>query len=265
MTKNETISVITVVFNNIEGIETTIKSVLGQGYKYIQYIIIDGGSTDGTVDVIKKYEKKLFYWVTEPDKGIYDAMNKGISVATGSWMIFMNSGDRFANDSIIQSVFKVSYDEDILYGDAVIEYVYFQTLFRKHPLKSMWKKSPFCHQATFIKGTLMREWKYDLQYKIGGDHDFFFRAYTHGKKFRYLNMIICFFDGRAGTTKKFIIKATEEMFRSTLKHDFRFNRYLYSRAYLIYLQLFMFAKKIVGTRITTYLTFLVKGKKDLNV
>lgn len=90
------ISVITVTYNCCDTIEQTILNVLKQTYLYLEYIVIDGGSTDGTVDVIKKYAHKLAYWVSEPDKGIYDAMNKGTLAATGEWLLFRNSGDFFS-------------------------------------------------------------------------------------------------------------------------------------------------------------------------
>jgi glycosyltransferase involved in cell wall biosynthesis len=102
---NTLISIITVVYNGVSTIEQTILSVINQTYKNIEYIIIDGSSTDGTVDIIKKYEKHLIYWVSEPDKGIYDAMNKGIRKATGEWLNFMNSGDIFSDISVLKNIF----------------------------------------------------------------------------------------------------------------------------------------------------------------
>ena len=96
------ISVVTVCYNSVDSIEETMLSVLNQTYSDVEYIIIDGGSTDGTVDIIKKYADRLVYWVSEPDKGIYDAMNKGIAAATGDYINFMNSGDRFASTNVIE-------------------------------------------------------------------------------------------------------------------------------------------------------------------
>ena len=95
------ISIVTVSYNAVLTIEQTILSVINQTYPNVEYIIIDGGSTDGTVDIIKKYEDKIAYWVSEPDKGIYDAMNKGVVVATGEWINFMNAGDIFTDGDVI--------------------------------------------------------------------------------------------------------------------------------------------------------------------
>ena len=103
------ISIITVVRNDVVHIEQTMLSVLGQTYGNVEYIVIDGGSTDGTVDIIKKYADKLAYWVSEPDGGIYPAMNKGLQHATGEWVNFMNSGDSFADENVLEEVFGGKY------------------------------------------------------------------------------------------------------------------------------------------------------------
>ena len=112
---NPLISVVTVSYNAVTTIEKTILSVINQNYSNIEYIVIDGGSIDGTVDIIKKYADKITYWVSEPDKGIYDAMNKGIIVATGEWINFMNTGDTFYNENVFSEIFELnSYTEDVI-------------------------------------------------------------------------------------------------------------------------------------------------------
>ena len=117
------ITIITVCYNAISTIEDTIKSVLSQTYENLEYIIIDGGSIDGTIDIIKKYEKQISYWQSEPDKGVYDAMNKGIKLSTGEWINFMNAGDSFYNTEVLQSLNLYFSDSqtDIIYGDTCIE------------------------------------------------------------------------------------------------------------------------------------------------
>ena len=101
---NPKISVITVCFNAVETIEETILSVINQTYSNIEYIIIDGASTDGTVDIVNKYRDKIACFVSEPDKGIYDAMNKAVKVAKGDWLFFINSDDVFINNECLQNV-----------------------------------------------------------------------------------------------------------------------------------------------------------------
>lgn len=116
------ISVITVCYNAVDTLEKTIQSVLEQTYHNIEYIIIDGGSTDGTVEIIHRYVDYLAYWVSEPDRGIYDAMNKGIERATGEWVNFMNAGDYFYNYDVISNVFKVLQKADVMTGISFMDY-----------------------------------------------------------------------------------------------------------------------------------------------
>lgn len=112
------ISIITINYNNVEGLKRSIESVVNQTSKDYEYIIIDGGSTDGSVDVIKLYSNRIDYWESEPDRGIYHAMNKGVKLATGEYVIFMNSGDKFYSNEIIADFIKLNPKEDILSGDA---------------------------------------------------------------------------------------------------------------------------------------------------
>lgn len=107
------ISIVTIVYNNKQGLENTIKSVISQTYEDKEYLVIDGGSTDGSVDVINEYSDKIDYWVSEKDKGIYDAMNKGLKAATGEWVIFMNSSDVFVDEHVLSNIFSREYDESI--------------------------------------------------------------------------------------------------------------------------------------------------------
>ena len=110
------LSIITINYNHKEGLLKTIKSVVNQTYHDIEYIVIDGGSTDGSVDVVKQYEDSISYWVSEPDCGIYNAMNKGVAKATGEYCLFLNSGDSLhGTDSILEFVSKLS-GEDLLMG-----------------------------------------------------------------------------------------------------------------------------------------------------
>lgn len=99
------ITIVTVTFNAIGCLEKTINSIIEQNYSNLEYIIIDGGSIDGTIDIIHKYETKISCWISEPDHGIYDAMNKGIHLASGEWINFMNAGDQFASSDILYKIF----------------------------------------------------------------------------------------------------------------------------------------------------------------
>ena len=167
------LSVITINYNNCDGLRKTIESIVNQTYKNFEYIVIDGGSTDGGVDVIHEYADRIDYWVSEPDKGIYNAMNKGIDVANGEYCIFMNSGDTFCNTETVKAVFEVGEDKDIICGNTLIPKrllppteISFNTLY----------SGTICHQCAFIRTELMRKYKYDESLKIVADRKFFLQA-----------------------------------------------------------------------------------------
>jgi len=172
------ISIITVNFNNKDGLEETIKSVISQPPKLYEYIIIDGGSTDGSVDVIKKYSQHIHYWVSEKDKGIYHAMNKGIAVATGDYCNFLNSGDTY-HDSLVLSKLAQSSDGlgGVLIGDVINinEKTGRKTQWispQKMSMKSLYISTPN-HQASFFPTEIIKQRGYNLKYKMLGDFDLF--------------------------------------------------------------------------------------------
>ena len=113
------ISVITVVFDGAQRLEYTIRSVVNQTYDNVEYIVIDGGSTDGTLEIVRKFGEAIDYWVTGPDKGVYDAMNKGLSIASGEWINFMNAGDAFCSKESIANTVKEFSEALVYYSDAV--------------------------------------------------------------------------------------------------------------------------------------------------
>ena len=114
------LSIITINYNNFEGLNRTLKSVINQNLKNFEYIVIDGGSTDGSKELIEKYADKISYWVSEPDRGIYHAMNKGIVKASGEYLLFMNSGDLFYNNFILNEVIDDISKYDLIYFDILI-------------------------------------------------------------------------------------------------------------------------------------------------
>lgn len=170
------ISVITISFKNRKGLKNTIRSVVEQDYENLEYIVIDGGSKDGSRELLQEYDEKIDFWVSEPDKGIYNAMNKGVEHAGGKYCIFMNSGDTFCNSRVLSEVFEHDYEEDVISGIG-------------HVGKDLWipiKKeeislfhffiSGLCHQATFIKTDVLRKIPYDETQPIVGDSKFFIES-----------------------------------------------------------------------------------------
>lgn len=186
------ISIVTVSYNAVLHIEETILSVINQTYPNIEYIIIDGGSTDGTIDIIKKYEDKIAYWISEPDKGIYDAMNKGIDVATGEWINFMNVGDSFYSNTVIAEINWESLDNkmDVIYGDTCIIAEFGRYEEYPLPLAEMSNKIPFCHQSCFSKLNHMKQYKFDENYRICADYNFFYNLWKLNKIFEYIPITI---------------------------------------------------------------------------
>lgn len=172
------VSIITVVYNGGTLLEGTIQSVLKQDASHLEYIIIDGGSKDGTLEVIQKYEDKIDYWISEPDKGIYDAMNKGLKVATGDYVWFMNAGDHIHGEAVLQDLFSTISDADVYYGEAnfvdeqrTLLGTRSQISTRKLPENLTWKDMKYgmvvCHQSFIAKRSLVNE--YDLTYRCSSD------------------------------------------------------------------------------------------------
>ena len=187
------ISVVTVSYNAVSTIEQTILSVINQTYPHIEYIIIDGGSTDGTVDVIKKYADKITYWVSEPDKGIYDAMNKGIAVATGEWINFMNSGDSFYSKDSVESAFnQIDCNVDYIVGTAIFSNgLLWKPVKNDFSFADIFNGGEANHQASFIKKNLFDKDKYDDSLKILSDEKFFFeKVFIENKTYLPLDVIV---------------------------------------------------------------------------
>lgn len=181
------LSVITVVYNNARDIERTMLSVLNQTYTGIEYIVVDGASNDGTLEIIKRCENRIAKLISEKDKGIYDAMNKGLALATGDYVIFMNSGDEFYANDTVTKVFSTAPDADIYYGETEMVNDERESLGRrrhKAPAQFNWRSFKYgmsvSHQAIYIRRTLADP--YDLQYQLSADIDWIIRAAKKAQK-----------------------------------------------------------------------------------
>ena len=166
-------SIITINYNNKEGLRKTIESVIHQTYRDFEYIVIDGGSTDGSAEVLKEYDKMIDYWVSEPDKGIYNAMNKGIAQAHGDYLNFMNSGDCFYYDNVLNDVLPHLH-KDIVTGKSLNEdYSKRPYYVNNNPTMIQFYCNTLDHQASFISRKLFEKTLYDENYKIVSDWKFF--------------------------------------------------------------------------------------------
>lgn len=218
------LSVITVVFNDVKYIEKTILSVVTQTYKKIEYIVIDGNSTDGTVDIIKKYSQKITYWHSEPDSGLYDAMNKSMEHITGDYVVFLNSGDTFYDINTVNNVFLSDNfgNTDVFYGDTLVIDQKGQIKGkRRHrpPEKLTWRSFKtgmlVSHQA-FIPAVRLIE-PYDLSYKLSSDFDWCIKIMKKSKKNTNTNLIIAkYLDG--GISKQNMVKSLNERFKIMAKN-----------------------------------------------
>jgi glycosyltransferase involved in cell wall biosynthesis len=190
-----TLSVITIVYNNARDIERTMLSVINQIYPNIEYIVIDGKSTDDTLQIIEKYQSRIAKLISEKDEGIYDAMNKGLANATGDYVIFMNSGDEFFEPTTVQEVFATSPNADIYYGETEMINDEGQRLGqRRHkaPEQFSWRDFKYgmsiSHQAIYIRRSLTEP--YDRQYQLSADIDWIIRAAKKAKKIVNVNRYV---------------------------------------------------------------------------
>lgn len=195
------VSVVTVVYNGRCEIEKTILSVLNQNYSNIEYIIIDGGSTDGTVEIIRKYQDRLAYWVSEPDGGIYYAMNKGIKKATGEWIHFRNCGDYFFDVDALTKMFSPLIDDDVmlLHGDCrVIKkngYIDMQPPILSRSYK---KGMPIFHPSTFVRLSFHILHPFNTSYKSSSDYEFVYMAIKHAVGIEYRPYIVSIYNSQEG-------------------------------------------------------------------
>lgn len=214
-----TYSIITVNYNNKNGLEATIKSVLNQTYNGYEYIIIDGGSTDGSLEIIKKYTSKLTYWVSEPDRGIYHAMNKGIEKATGKYLNFMNSGDCFFDSNVLQNM-QNHLDCDIVEGkvyDLSTNRFSFKSTIS--PTMMFFYRGGLGHQACFILNRLLSEEHYDENLCLAADWKFFVKKIIlENCSYRFVEIPVVSFEGNGESTKN--LRLYEEERKRTLEHLF---------------------------------------------
>jgi glycosyltransferase involved in cell wall biosynthesis len=186
------VSIVTVCRNAAAELETTIASVASQTYPAIEYIVIDGASTDGTAEVIRRASSDIDEWVSEPDAGIYDAMNKGARRATGEWILFMNAGDRFySNDAIDDLLGARNTDADLLYGDHEVRYPGGARRIQHAAAPSeLWKGMICSHQALLSKTMLLRESPFDATERITADFAFLLQQQANGKRIERRNVVV---------------------------------------------------------------------------
>lgn len=183
------ISIVTICRNDAEGLKKTIDSVREQTYKQIEYIVTDGASTDSTIAVLKANSDIITNWVSEPDNGIYNAMNKSLSRCTGDYVIFMNSGDCFYDPAVIEDIFSLNPMEDVIYGDVYFEKIQPANKNLKS-LQDFFCKSPFCHQGVFARLESIKSIGFDESLKITADWAMFVILFVNGGSFKYVPFVV---------------------------------------------------------------------------
>lgn len=223
------ISIITVNYHNLSGLHKTVDSVFSQSFKDYEYLIIDGGSTDGSKEFIETKSNYINYWISEKDNGVYDAMNKGILHANGKYLLFLNSGDSFFNSDTLSKLFSYQFDEDILYGDVVWEKFDASgaQMYQHFPKKisfDYFTKNSLPHQSSLIKKKLFETvGLYDENCRIAADWAFFILAiYKYNCSYLHIDIpvSICGRDGISCTP--------ENQHQISLEREFILNKHFSS-------------------------------------
>ena len=207
------ITIITVCFNAGSALVMTMDNILAQQYEPLEYIIIDGGSTDNSMDEIRKREDRIDKWVSEPDKGIYDARNKGAVMATGDWVMFINAGDALADDHILERVMCIADQKaDVIYGDVLKD----GQLLHAHPFTNAHRMC-FCHQSSLTNRAVLGTKPFDTHYKMSADFKFFKLLGLHGGRFCHVELPLSRFDsgGVSNTNRDKALMENADIVRQT--------------------------------------------------
>lgn len=255
---NPRISVVTVCYNAVDIIETTILSVINQTYDNIEYIVIDGASKDGTLEVIEKYRDKISCLVSEPDKGIYDAMNKAIGLATGQWISFMNAGDVFHDTEVIEKICFIRYSGNgqigCIYGDYVsrnklrrVEVICDNPFYERPNLI----KNPsmgFHHQSCFVRTDLAKELLFDNRnYRLCADFNMIYQIYKKGYSFEHVPFFVAVIDNSTGASAGNRILQLKEHYQVLgLEKRFAARLKVLRLRITVYLKKILFYDRVVG-------------------
>jgi glycosyltransferase involved in cell wall biosynthesis len=250
---NPKVSIITVVFNGAQHIEQTIKSVISQDYSNIEYIIIDGGSTDGTQEIIKKYEQDIAFWISEKDTGIYNAMNKGWRKSTGDIIAILNADDYYL-DNTISKVVKSFIDSkaEVVYGNltklrGIGEKTFFKEVYPN--LDIMEQTMGIFHPSTFVSRKIYDELGgYNEQYKLSSDYDFLLRAFKKSVQFNYLNESLSVF--RIGGISNTDCNSYKEGYRILIENESIYAPQMKKAIYRCYFK--RGYKKIINTLVNIF-------------
>lgn len=190
------VSIITISYNNLKGLKDTYNSIHQQTFRDFEWIVVDGGSTDGTKEFLEEHESELAYWCCEQDKGVYNAQNKGTAQAQGEYCIYMNSGDSFFADNVLEKIFEKEIDADIVYGNWMLIFEDGKTRLGIAPEAAdlaYFYDDNMCHQSMLIRTEAVKNRPYDESFRIYADWEEWLALLMQGKIFKKIDMTICNF------------------------------------------------------------------------
>jgi len=229
------VTIITVTRDDAGNLKKTIESVISQTYKNREYIVIDGGSTDGAYELLLKYSSVIDGWISEPDEGIFHAMNKGVQRATGEWIIFLNSGDLFFNDHVLEDVYSKTIPENIdaIYGNTVYSYGEkgYKEFRKAGELRHFWKGMMTFHQSFFLRKKIMEQRLFDLQHKVAADFDCLYSLYMNRGFFLHIPLYVSLVDTTGVSNNERMIRSVCEHWRVIRKYH---RNNLYYHAYYLF-------------------------------
>lgn len=258
------LSVITINYNDAAGLEKTIQSVVAQTVTDFEFIVIDGGSSDSSVDLLKKYAQRISFWSSEKDNGIYDAQNKGVSKANGEYLIFLNAGDCFYNDFVVEKfyAFVEKHNPKVIYGNSNVVNADGSSYVLTPPDLldlNFWYANTLNHQAVFFNSSLFKQYGlFSTHYKYVSDFEHLFKIYVKEPSgFYHFDTVVCNYDNTGITSKdefhQLIIQERKQIIKTNVSRDV----FLSMRAH--YLQRLTFSRRCITViRETPFLKGLLK-------
>lgn len=243
MTRPPVVSIVTVTRNDAVGLDRTMDSVVEQDYANREYVIVDGASTDGTVEVIRRRAAEVAHWISEPDTGIYHAMNKGVRLAAGEYVCFMNAGDRFASADTLTAMFTPSPRSDLLWGDCIIESARGEEYdAARDVLKRLHRQMTVSHQSLFVRRAALLARPFDERLRIAADYDFLCERLLAGASWEYRPVPVSRIDDRGASARIFRTSIREKRCVSLSRFP---SRRLSILVYYLVLEAYMNAKQLI--------------------
>jgi glycosyltransferase involved in cell wall biosynthesis len=268
------VTVVTVVYNGEKHLEEAIRSVIGQDYENLEYIIVDGGSTDGSLDIIRRYQDRIDFWVSGPDAGIYDAMNKGIALASGELIGLLNADDRYEQGAIkaVAGAFQEPRGENdvVIVGKWNLLFEEMDLVITASPSLRFWMGMPFSHQAMFIPKKVYEEFGgYDTEYRFAADLDMAVRLFLRGIRFVFLDQVLVSFrtSGASGRFFRESAKEAAAIIARNLPWKYRVGFRVMSLKYLFLTSVSKGARRIFGVKAVSSMEkgyFLMKSLYSRN-